>query len=390
MNILFDGWIHIPHSYAIVNCFQLVHLKQKYGDTINMYVREPPYFSEGWKKQPLIYSDEYNNIINNMKQWSGEHLDLIYTITYPYNIHAEPVPKCVFYTAEYAKLDNSYFVPNNVSIPEYLKSNPQIHFTSPSVWSSNGMRTYGVKNRIITHGVDATIFKPLQTNDIFYNNFRQNRNLFDSDVLLLHVSSSYGSGKGTHLVIAAMHILVNILKRTEYKLILKGVGDLYNLKWYIDQNLSNIVITTEQLQNIFTNHIFFISETVSFKTMNDLYNIADLCLSPYICEGFNLTPLEALATGTSVLVPRTGSTKEYIENIGQNGGNEYIHYVDSTIVDVEKGQQNEINIDDLVNVILNYEKRELESDKMIEYIKKEYSWFRVADLLYDYFLECAR
>ena len=35
--------------------------------------------------------------------------------------------------------------------------------------------------------------------------------------------------------------------------------------------------------------------------------------------------------------------------------------------------------------------RELESDKMIEYIKTEYSWFRVADLLYDYFLElCAR
>ena len=60
------------------------------------------------------------------------------------------------------------------------------------------------------------------------------------------------------------------------------------------------------------------------------------------------------------------------------------------MIDVEKGQQNEINIDDLVNVILNYERRELDSDKMIEYIKKEYSWFRVADLLYDYFLElCA-
>ena len=59
-------------------------------------------------------------------------------------------------------------------------------------------------------------------------------------------------------------------------------------------------------------------------------------------------------------------TEEYIENIGQNGGNEYIHYVDSTVIDVEKGKQNEINIDDLVNVILNYKKRELEPDKMIE------------------------
>ena len=158
MNILFDGWINIPHSYAIVNCFQLIHLKKKYGDKINIYIREPPYFSDGWKKQPLIYSDEYNNILNNLKPWSGENLDLIYSITYPYNIHADipNVPKCVFYTAEHAKLDNSYFRPNNVSIFEHLKANPQIHFTCPSVWSSHGMRTYGVKNAIIPHGVDTT------------------------------------------------------------------------------------------------------------------------------------------------------------------------------------------------------------------------------------------
>lgn len=27
---------------------------------------------------------------------------------------SEPVPKCVFYTAEFAKLDNSYFSPNDI------------------------------------------------------------------------------------------------------------------------------------------------------------------------------------------------------------------------------------------------------------------------------------
>ena len=31
LSILFCGWINIPHSYAIVNCFQLVHLYKNYG-----------------------------------------------------------------------------------------------------------------------------------------------------------------------------------------------------------------------------------------------------------------------------------------------------------------------------------------------------------------------
>jgi glycosyltransferase involved in cell wall biosynthesis len=120
--------------------------------------------------------------------------------------------------------------------------------------------------------------------------------------------------------------------------------------------------------------------------------MCDICVSPYLCEGFNLTPLEALATGTCVVVPRTGSTKEYIEDIYSNGGSEYIYYVESKEVDVENGKVNEINIDDLINTVLSFKKGEHETDstQMIEHIEREYSWFKVADLLYEYFLECAR
>jgi glycosyltransferase involved in cell wall biosynthesis len=103
-----------------------------------------------------------------------------------------------------------------------------------------------------------------------------------------------------------------------------------------------------------------------------------------------LTPLEALATGTCVVVPRTGSTKEYIENIYENGGSNYIHYVDSKIVDMELGKVNEINVDDLIDVVLSFKKGEHDHHQMVEYIAREYSWYKVADLLYDYFLECAR
>jgi len=90
------------------------------------------------------------------------------------------------------------------------------------------------------------------------------------------------------------------------------------------------------------------------------------------------------------VVPRTGSTREYIEDIYSNGGSEYIYYVDSRVIDNENGKVNEIKIDDLISTVLSFKKGEPDSTQMIEYIKQQYSWFKVADLLYEYFLECAR
>jgi glycosyltransferase involved in cell wall biosynthesis len=376
----------VPHSYAIVNCFQLIHLKLKYGNKINMFIREPKYCCEFWVKTKSVYSAEHTQVLNSINVWNGENIDLIYSITYPYNI--EPtinnVPKCVFYTAEYARLANSHFEPSDIR----FLNNDNLWFTSPSAWSSAGLRELGIpdiKNRVIPHGVDTSVFYKTNTNELmkFYK-------FSDSDILLLHNSTSCATGKGTHLVLDMIHNIVNVAKRTEYKLIIKGLSDLYDIKRCINYNVGRLNITQDEINNLFKNNIVLITEAVSFERMNQIYNMCDLCVSPYLCEGFNLTPLEALATGTCVVVPRTGSTREYIEDIYSNGGSEYIYYVNSRVIDHENGKVNEIKIDDLISAVLSFKKGEPNSTQMIEYIKQQYSWFKVADLLYEYFLECAR
>lgn len=385
-NILFDGWLNVPHSYAIVNCFQLIHLKLKYGDRINMFIREPKYCCEFWVKSASVYSVEHTQVLNSINVWNGENIDLVYSITYPYNIEtiANKILKCVFYTAEYARLTNSHFEPSDIR----LLNNNNLWFTCPSAWSSNGMRELGIpetKNRVIPHGVDTSVFYKTNANEL-----RQFYKFDDSDIVLLHNSTSCATGKGTHLVLAMMHNIVNVGKRTEYKLIIKGLSDLYDIKRCISYNVGYLNITQDEINNLFTNNIILITEAVSFERMNQIYNMCDLCVSPYLCEGFNLTPLEALATGTCVVVPRTGSTREYIEDIYSNGGSTYIYYVDSRVIDHENGKVNEIKIDDLISTALSFKKGEPDSRQMVEYIAREYSWFKVADLLYEYFLECAR
>ncbi len=388
INILFDGWLNVPHSYAIVNCFQLIHLKMKYGDKINMFIREPKYCCEFWVKGPSIYSDEQTQVLNSINVWNGENIDLIYSITYPYNIEhtTNNVPKCVFYTAEYARLTTSHFEPPNLTL---ISNSNNLWFTCPSIWSSYGMRELGIsdtKNRVIPHGVDSTVFYKTDTRA----EMRKLYNISDSDILLLHNSTSCANCKGTHLVLGMIHYLVNVEKRTEYKLIIKGIISLYNIQKCISDNISYLEITPEEINNMFTNNIILITEAVSFDKMNQIYNMCDLCVSPYLCEGFNLTPLEVLATGTCVVVPRTGSTKEYIDDIYANGGSTYIHYIDSRVVDIGNGKANEINVDDLIGVVLSFNKRERDASRMVEYIHREYSWSKVADLLYEYFLECTR
>jgi glycosyltransferase involved in cell wall biosynthesis len=387
--VLFNGWINIPHSYAIVNCMQLIHLYKNFSDKISIYTQELGYFQDNWNAhKQLIYGDEYNEILRSLKTWNGEHVDLIYSISFPYDVSPSGnTPKCIFYTSEMLILDTMYFKPrfNNIEeINTHLLQNKTLYFTTPSLWSSNGMTlNYDIdkkRNRIIPHGSDANIFKRLssQTRD----NIRANLGI-TKDTIVLGLFGAMTQNKGIHHLLIAFSNIISVHARTNYKLMLKGNDNLYNSKNNVEMVLNALNLPAKILE-----YILFIGDTIPFSTMNYMYNIVDLYVSPYMAEGFNLSPLEALSTGTRVLVPRTGSTVKYISDIQQNGGNDFITYVDSTINKNIAGQSyNNINDADLVSAILSVDfSHELDPSTMISYINKEYSWNKACESLYEYFL----
>jgi len=411
IKILFRGWFNIPHSYSMVNCFQIVHLYKRYKDNIEFYITEMPYFREQWNSaKKLVYTDEYNEIITNFKTWSGEEIDLIYSITYPYNMTMEKlndkvIPKCVFYTSEFATLETTYFscepsLTTDNSIRDYIKNNKKLYMTSPSMWSSMGMKKYGLndyRNRIITHGVDNTIFKY----DISQRQkIRSFYKVKDDDILLINIGSMT-KNKGMMYILQILNILVNRLGRKYYKLLLKGTGDLYESKVFLELYFEELrkanAITQEEMNILLTENIIFTDKTVSYDKINDLFNAADLYLSPYLAEGFNLTPLEALASGLPVMISQTGSTKEYMSDIYNNGGNEHIIYIESQVVDTNGYKQNNIDFLNLLNLFEQTENRirDIKNKRenggmdtyksMKEFIEKEYSWNKVAELMFDYF-----
>lgn len=412
LKILFRGWFEIPHSYAIVNCFQLVYLYKLYSDKIDFYIEEMPYFRPEWNNsKKLVYNEGYNSIIKNLKRWKGEKIDLIYNITYPYNISMEKngdkvIPKCVFYTSEFATLDPNYFscgkpLIYDKFIEDHFKEYPQLYMTSPSVWSSLGVEKYKLqneRNRIITHGVDPEIFKFDVSSR---KNIRNFYNIKDDDILMINIGAMT-KNKGILLILGCLNHVVNRMGKTNYKLLLKGTGDLYQTKQFLElyfEEMQNInVLSKEEMNNLLTNHIIFTDKTLSYSKINDLFNAADLYISPYLAEGFNLTSLEALAAGLPVMIPTTGSTKEYINDIYNNGGEKYIIYVDSNVTEMGNNMKcNNIKLETVVKTLLGNEDK-IKSLKfmrnsnnvtlyetMRHYIVNNYSWNNVAHLLYDYF-----
>lgn len=397
LRVLFQGWTKIPHSYSMVNCFQLVHLYKNFKDKIEIYIEEQPYFRKEWNdKKKMVYPKEYNDIINSFKIWQGENVDVIYSITYPYNISNESgsIQKCVFYTSEFAWLDETYFSKNTVKfasksqVQKYILENPNLYFTSPSVWSARGMELLGVQeshNRIITHGVDRTIFRFDKSKR---NEVRKYYKVRDDDILMINIGAMT-QNKGIVQILQALNVLVNVKGYKQYKLLLKGTGDLYTSKGFLEAYIEALekekLVTREQMNNLLEKHIIFSDKTLSYERINDLFNASDLYLSPYLAEGFNLTVLESLSTGLSVLVPETGSTKEYINDLYQNGGDRLIYKVKSQVLLFENGMmQNSIRVEDLVEVLEKFKPNNQVQKPLEEYIEEKYSWNAVSKLLFDY------
>ena len=191
----------------------------------------------------------------------------------------------------------------------------------------------------------------------------------------------------------------------QFKITFKGLQDLYQsnemLQVYFQQ-LVGMGAQQEHLEYLVSNkHIDFFSDTLSFDNMRCMYNLCDVYISPYIAEGFNITPLEALACGTPIIVPQTGSTKDYIDDISskipEEVCNKYIYKINTSVEEHGNKFMNKYTdntVLELSNKVIEIynkkmsiiETQEMESYKVLkEVLERDYSWTHVAELLENYF-----
>jgi glycosyltransferase involved in cell wall biosynthesis len=79
-----------------------------------------------------------------------------------------------------------------------------------------------------------------------------------------------------------------------------------------DQEGPNLFQTAEMLG--IQENVFFSRERLEFEKMNVLYNISDFCLNMSYAEGFGLSTLEAMMTGTPIIAAKTGGLTKQVWN----------------------------------------------------------------------------
>ena len=312
MNILIEGWRGINHSYALVNQWQIKELIK----SSNLSFKDVPYFKENWssKKNDSGLKDEIKNIINGIQSPLKDiKYDITYRISAPFNFDTKFKSKVlfVFGTTEYRDIHKNNYINGE---PNQLCKEENFFIHAPSNWSKKGFIEFGFREDqivVVPHGVDLDTFNLITFEE--KKNIRNKYQIKDDDFILTNISAMF-TNKGVESLIAAYGILKK--KNKNLKLILKDQSDLYNIranaivKRVFDSNFN-------QKYNIFNdemyNDIIIISKNLSFNELHEIYSITDCYVSPYTAEGFNLTPLEAAACGTQIVVTNKGSTDDYFD-----------------------------------------------------------------------------
>ena len=305
-----EGWRYINNSFAIVNQRQLLELSK-----LSIYLRHKdiPYFNKNWNKTKNAngFSDKENeklNLIKNPK--TTETFDVTYRISSPFNLAPSSSKKTYIFTTKEFELVNSTF--KNGKLGDF--NNRSNHFLAASSnWTKNGLVEFGFNEdqvKVLTLGVDPKVFFPISIER--RNKIRNKFGIKKDDFILLSIGAMT-ENKGIKELILAFAMLRK--KNKNIKLILKDQSNLYDIfaKSHI-KHLKNSKFKS-LIDDDITSNIIFISNNLNCEQINDLYGISDCYVSPYLAEGFGLTPLEASSSGTPIVITKGGSTDDYFDPI---------------------------------------------------------------------------
>ena len=370
LSLLVEGNRIVPHSFTIVNCFQLLGLLSV-DTSIKVYFKELEAPIEFRNSNFSLFQGDFERILSGLEPWNGQHVDIIYRITFPLDIKgsviasSRHIPTVLFYVATLSIFTHDEFLVDFLEINETNHRQPvddqvirhaidalpkEVYFVTPSPGSAHAMRRVAstaflaTNHRIIPHGVDMSLYFA-HFNTRSRNSIRAKFGISSEDILLLHISALVLC-KGIDSMLLALYYSG---LHSPFKLVLKGLDDIYQgydvvmsrLAVLVDDNVSNKLLMSQ----IVSTKIVFIGHTHSFDELNDLYNAADAYVSPYVSEGFNLPVLEAIAVGVPVFVSSNGSSAFFVNHVLDNvpGAKERIFLLPSDLYEYNSLTEHTVN-----------------------------------------------
>ena len=147
------------------------------------------------------------------------------------------------------------------------------------------------------------------------------------------------------------------------------------------------------------NNVYFSRDRVEFGQMNVLYNISDFCYSLSYAEGFGLSTLESMMTGTPIIAPTTGGlTRQVVDHRdgSHNGvalpiecktlvGSQLVPYIFEDYVTNETATN---AIRELYEKTKDKKFKKKLSDKVLKYADDEFAYQDTIDSWHNSMLKC--
>ena len=151
---------------------------------------------------------------------------------------------------------------------------------------------------VVRMGVDETFFQPVPSDR--QQHYRTSLNVPESATLLLHV----GSCDERKNIPALLQAVYTLLQESEADLYLLQIGGQFTKR------------QTQQIRQLRLTDRIRQRAHVSIDELHCAYQAAQVVLLPSTYEGFGLTALEAMASGTPIVASRIGALREVVGETG--------------------------------------------------------------------------
>jgi len=308
-SLVVKGWRFLPHSYAMVNQWQLLSLLRR-SDIVLKHL-DAPHYKPSWPRSDNVFAAlEEQKLAAIPPSLPDEPADVLLRLYFPYDFSPSSARRtAVFGTSEaqcILKLQCG-----DVRFYEDFRRGvapSDVTVVTPSHWSAEGFTKAGFKPEqvlVVPHGVDIATFRPMPG---LRRAVRKAGAMAEDEFVFLSVGAMTGS-KGIDLLVRAF---AQVSKRFPHaRLLLKGMNPLYHSRDRLRKILQALPAADQERVAA---SISYFGASFSNRKMALLYQAADAYVSPYRSEGFNLPVLEAAASGLPVICTKGGSTDDFVSD----------------------------------------------------------------------------
>ena len=373
MRIVVEGWRFLPHSFGIVNQYQCLELLNR--PDVELYHRDMPYLFKNWRPTSGLFPEAQEARLRAIPEPpEGLQSDAVLRMAVPYRVEADPAARRTFMwgTAEWGIVRDAAMVGHRPA-RDVLPHTEATIITS-SNWSRDGFVRSGAppdKVVVVPCGVDTGLFKPATPEERAALRARFG---WEGKFVVLNIGV-VTRNKGIVELLTAVAALAG--RFPSLWLVLKGADRLYNSKQFLQQWLERLPPADAALVR---SRLQYVSNALPSAGMAALYQAADVYVSPYQAEGFNMPVLEAMACGLPVICTKGGPTDEFTHP-------DFARRIDSTLVAMKEEDKLRLapDVDHLIalmaDVVGNGAFREQARAAGPAFVATRFTWTHVVDRL---------